>query len=196
MSILTLSLFFRKRTNSSLRQTGQVFLRSMAVLGFATDLAIHCWMPNLKAEIISQFLWVRSPGTALLGASESSWKVHKAHDIVVKGRWVKLENLLWNSLTQLLLALVAWLVGMGILHRLSKNAHSMAVGFTKDRESESAKTEATVCCKLISQEHFPAQLPYSIHTREEGSCKGVDSKRRHHWATLEMPMQPPPLSSY
>ena len=160
MSILTLSLFFRKRTNSSLRQTGQVFFRSMAVLGFATGLAIHCWMPNLEAETISQFLWVGSPGTALLGASESSWKVHEARDIVVKGSWVKLENLLSSSLTRLLLALVAWLMGMGILIRCPRVLTAWQWVFQKT-ESESTKTEAAVCCKLISQEH---SIQPSYHT--------------------------------
>lgn len=156
----------------------------MAVLGFAADLATHCWMPNLEAETISQFLWVGSPGTALLGASESSCKGHEARDIVVKGSWVKLENLPSSSLTWLLLALVAWLMGMGILHRLSKKAHSMAVGFPKDRKSESAKTEASLLQAHLPGALYPAQLPYSIHTREERSCKGVGHLRDAYAATL------------
>ena len=63
---------FQKEDQLQPEATGQVFFGSMAVLGFATGLASHCWMPNLEAETISQFLWVGSPGTALLGASESS----------------------------------------------------------------------------------------------------------------------------
>lgn len=102
---------------------------------------------------------------------------------MVKGSWVKLENLLSSSLTRLLLALVAWLMGMGILHRLSKKAHSMAVGFPKDRKSESAKTEASLLQAHLPGALYPAQLPYSVHTREERSCKG-GQQERHHWATL------------
>ena len=51
--------------------------------------------------------------------------------------------------------------GDGDSHRVSKSAQSMAVGFPKDRESESTKTEATVCCELISQEH---SIQPSYHT--------------------------------